>query len=113
MLTVALKNIRINAPHGRYDGEDAWGNAFEVDITVITPTTSEKEWPYIDYAILHEVVNKVFKTRRPLLEELVKEIHDELKSIFFDFPTTTTVTIRKMHPPMGGHVGFAEVTYES
>lgn len=111
MLSVSLKSIRIHAQHGLYAGEAEWGNTFEVDITLKAETMINVDWPYFDYSEIHRIVIESFKVVRPLLEELVKEIYGQLRN-HFTAASSIAVKLRKMNPPMGGSVAWAEVGWE-
>lgn len=112
MLSISLHNIRIHAPHGLYPEEALRGNDFEVDVMVHLPTLISDEWPMIDYARVHELVNEVMTgSRVELLETLVREIwlriHREWPELGF-----IKVCVRKLRPPMAGDVAAAQVCFE-
>ncbi len=111
MLTVSLHNIRIHGRHGLYPEEAVLGNWFEVDVDVRTTITDGAEWPFIDYTAINKAVHEVFVKPTKLLETLVLAIHFSLKALTPE-DSVITVAIRKMHPPMPGDVGYAQVRYE-
>lgn len=111
MLTVSLHHIRIHGKHGLYPEEAILGNWFEVDVDVHAAVTEEAEWPFIDYTAINKTVHEVFVKPTKLLETLVRTIHAALKSLSPE-GSVITVAIRKMHPPMPGDVGYAQVRYE-
>ncbi len=110
MLTVSLYGIRLNAPHGLYPQEHVLGNEFEVDVDVWVPD-STFPWPFVDYTIIHSVVNEVFHREGQLLETFVYNIYTALKELFA-IADKIKVVVRKMHPPLQGEVKYSQVAYE-
>lgn len=111
MLTVSLHHIRIHGKHGLYPEEAILGNWFEVDVDIRAAVAADAEWPFIDYTEVNKTVHEVFVKPTRLLETLVRTIHAALKLLAPD-GAVVTVAIRKMHPPMPGDVGYAQVRYE-
>ena len=112
MLSVSLHNIRIHGKHGLYPEEAVLGNWFEIDIDVHAPVSAEEKWPFIDYSVINTTVHDVFSKPTQLLETLVRKVHEALKAIVPQ-NAVIRVAIRKMHPPMPGDVGYAQVCYEN
>lgn len=111
MLTVSLHGIKLHAPHGLYPQEHVLGNNFEVDVDVYAPTHPNEEWPYIDYTVLHQIVNEIFLTQGELLETFTKAIHTAIKARFPE-AEKVRVAVKKLHPPMQGTVHYSRVQYE-
>jgi len=111
VLTVSLHNIRIHGKHGLYPEEAVLGNWFEVDIDIKVPADTGSPWPFIDYTVINKTVHELFINPTKLLETLVLEIHQSLKKVCPQ-PAVIRVAIRKMHPPMPGDVGYAQVCFE-
>jgi dihydroneopterin aldolase len=111
MLTVSLHKIRIHGKHGLYPEEAILGNWFEVDVDIDAPVDAGTEWPFIDYTAVNKTVHDIFIRPTQLLETLVRRIHEALKKISPQ-GAVITVAIRKMHPPMPGDVGYAQVRFE-
>lgn len=111
MLTISLQTIRIAAPHGLYAGEALWGNEFEVDASVCLDIRSGEPWPFVDYTLINATVQDVFRETVPLLEDLVGSIHSRLRNLV-PAAQKIRVAVRKLHPPMPGQVGAAEVAFE-
>ena len=109
MLTVSLHGIKIIAPHGLYPQEHILGNVFETDIDIELPDA--QPWPYADYTIINGIVTDIFNQPGQLLETFVYNIHTALHTQF-SFAIKIRVAVRKLHPPMPGHVAFAQVCYE-
>ena len=111
MLTVSLHGIRVVAPDGLYSEESILHNEFEIDVDVYILVGNSKEWPFADYTIINQTVLDAFKAKGQLLETLVQHIHAGLKNCFAE-AGNIRVTVRKLHPPMPGQVGYAQVCYE-
>lgn len=111
MFTVSLHDIRIHGKHGLYPEEAVLGNWFEVDVDICIAVKTAEEWPFIDYTTINGVVHEVFATPTKLLETLVRSIHNNLKAAA-PSGAVVKVAIRKMHPPMPGDVGYAQVQFE-
>ena len=111
MLTVSLHNIRIHGKHGLYPEEAVLGNWFEIDVDINAGVAEGVEWPFIDYTLVNTTVHDIFIKPTQLLETLVRRIHEALKAVA-PKGSVIAVAIRKMHPPMPGDVGYAQVRYE-
>lgn len=111
MLTVSLHNIRIHGKHGLYPEEAILGNWFEVDVDVKVQVTAKDKWPFVDYSVINKKVHDIFGNPTPLLETLVLQIHESLKSMAPE-GSVVRVAIRKMHPPMPGDVAYSQVCFE-
>lgn len=109
MLTVSLHGIKINAPHGLYPEEHILGNTFEVDVDISLPDA--QPWPFADYTLIQKVVAGIFQQPGQLLETFVYNIHMALKENI-TAAEKVRVVVRKLHPPMPGHVSYAQVCYE-
>lgn len=111
MLTVSLHNIVIESPRGLYKEEHQLPNKFEVDVDIATPVTDPSTMPFIDYTIIRATVVKAFEEPHDLLENFIQEMHTRLKETF-PMADSVSICIRKLHPPMPGEVGYAQVCYE-
>ena len=111
MLTVSLHGIAISSPRGLYAEEHKIHNSFEVDVDIIVPAGNVNEIPFVDYTILRAVVAQAFEQPYELLEHFIRDIHTQLKQSFPE-SERIKIAIRKMHPPMPGRVGYAQVVYE-
>ena len=112
MLHVSLHNIHIHAPVGLYSQEQIIHNSFEVDIDVSTIALIDEEWPLIDYTNLNAIVQDIFLKEEKLLENIVKNIFNAIKTEF-PFVQKIKIKVRKLNPPMQGNVGYAQVAFES
>lgn len=113
MLTIALEQVHFHAYHGFFPEETIIGNDFIVDIYVRIPATTPIDdlSETVNYQGLYEIVATVMKIPRALLEEVVFDISGEIKRAY---PTVqqSTVTLRKMNPPMGASIRNSMVTLE-
>ncbi|TKC10369.1 dihydroneopterin aldolase [Pedobacter polaris] len=114
--TVALKEVKFHAYHGFYPEEQLIGNHFLVDVEVtFTPKGNTEELEFtVNYEVINTVVTAEMKNTQKLLETVVKNILDQLISIY-PFVTTAVVGIKKLHPPMPGEIGhsFVQLSYTS
>jgi len=110
MLVVSLHNIRLNAPVGLYAGEAILLNNFEIDVDV--HVAGSPPWPFVDYTVVRERTATVFAHNLQLLEDVVVQLHGLLLAEF-PFAARIRVAVRKLHPPMPGEVGYAQVVYDA
>lgn len=113
--TVALKDVRCHAFHGFYPEEQLIGCIFMVDAEVTFNTDnndSENLDKTVNYEVLNNIILKEMKQTQKLLETVVKNILEEIKTQY-SFLNTAKVGIRKMNPPMPGQIGhsFVQLTY--
>jgi dihydroneopterin aldolase len=111
MLTVSLHGIKLHAPIGLYPEEKIHGNNFEVDVDVLADTSHTDAFPFIDYAVVYELIVAAFEKEGELLETFVKYIHSAVKEKFPE-AAKVRVAIRKLAPPLGGEVRYSQVSYE-
>ena len=113
MITVQLQNLLFNAFHGIQEEEKILGNEYVVNVSIEfheRDDVIERINETVNYAVLYNIIKKRMSIPTPLLETIVmetgNEIHrefPELKSIF--------LSIKKMHPPIEGMQGAAEVSW--
>ena len=114
MITVALNNLQFFAFHGVLEEERKIGNNYLVDVSLEFHENAEVITHIndtINYEYIYQLIRKRMTVPTPLLETIVMEtgnqIHNEfpdLKSIF--------ISIKKMHPPIEGIQGAAEVSWQ-
>jgi dihydroneopterin aldolase len=111
MLTISLHGIKITALIGMYPEEKVNPNTFETDVDVWVDG-NEAEWPFIDYAIIHDLVAAAFNQPTEMLETLVQHIHSAVKN---QFPQASKVrvAVRKLNPPLSHEVKYSQVVYEN
>ena len=107
-----LKNMAFFGYHGVRSEERRLGQRFEVDVELAyemgRAAASDRVEDAIDYRAVFEVVEDVVtgKAMR-LLEALASRIVEVLMERFH--VQRIVVRVRKMHPPIPGHLGCAEV----
>ncbi|MET6996199.1 dihydroneopterin aldolase [Chitinophaga defluvii] len=113
MLTIALEQVHFHAYHGFFPEETIIGNDFIVDIYVRIPATTPIDdlSETVNYQGLYEIAAALMKTPRALLEEVVFDISREIKQTY-PAVQQSTVTLRKMNPPMGASIRNSMVTLE-
>lgn len=111
MLSISLHGIRIVAPIGMYPEEKIHPNTFETDVDVWV-NEGAGDWPFIDYAIVHDIVAKAFTLPAEMLETLVKYIHTAVKEQFPE-AVKVCVAVRKLNPPLSHEVKYSQVVYEA
>ncbi len=110
MLTVSLRGIRFYASVGIYPEESFLDNEIEVDISV-TQAAPIDDLPFIDYSILYDMVKTAITGHTGLLETIVQRI---VKDVQQQYPEVEIkISIRKLHPPLGGQVASSEVSWAS
>lgn len=109
MFTISLHNILIEAPIGLYPEEQILQNHFSVDIEVQVKNYTEEL--FIDYTILNTIVNRHFASNEKILESIAVHIYKDTKNEF-PFVEKIKIAIRKLHPPMPGSIGYAQVIFE-
>lgn len=113
MLTIALEQADFYAYHGFYPEETIIGNHFILDVAVRIPGTVPVDdlSETVNYQGIYEIAKTIMDVPRPLLEEVVYELTDALKQ---RYPAIqhSTVTLRKMNPPMGAAIRNSLVSLE-
>ncbi len=110
MFTISLHNVKVFAPLGLYPQELILSNRFEVDID-IQSEISDENGRFVDYTILNNIIQNVFKSDIHTLEKIAQAIHS---AAFEQFPfiKQAKVIVRKMKPPMPGEIAYAQVVFE-
>jgi dihydroneopterin aldolase len=113
VLTIALEQASFYAYHGLYPEEAVIGNHFMLDVAVRIPGTVPVDdlSETVNYQGIYEVAKSVMETPRPLLEEVVYALTEELKQRYPSIQHST-VTLRKMNPPMGASIRNSMVSLE-
>ena len=112
MSKVALEGMRFYAYHGAHKEERFLGNNFlvsvslELDFSKIQEDESIKHT--VNYADVYEVCKTEMEKPTRLLESLAYRILNKVKDISEKIESTT-VTISKEQPPLGGEVKYATV----
>lgn len=113
MLTIGLEQVQIRAFHGLYPEERIIGNDFILDVFVTIPGTTHIDHiaDTVNYQGLYNIVKKVMAIPQPLLEQVVYSITDAIKEKYPEIQKSS-VTLRKMNPPMGATIRNSMVSLE-
>ncbi len=107
MALIEIEEMEFYAFHGHFKEEQIVGNKFLIDLTIEADLDKASETDQledtIDYQIVFKLVKKEMDKKSNLLENIAKRILD---SIYANLKGVerATVRIRKMNPPMGGHI---------
>jgi len=109
---VSLRNMVFYAYHGVHGGERETGRRFEVDVDVYIDLHPAGETDALErtanYGKMYRIVKAIVESGPyNLLEALAEKIAAELRETFA--AERVTVRVRKVHPPVGGPVDYAEV----
>ncbi|GHE23121.1 hypothetical protein GCM10017764_00890 [Sphingobacterium griseoflavum] len=103
MQEVALNEVRFFSPIGYYPEERLLGNEFFVDFSVSFPFKNDRADELsntLNYEELYNLLCRVMKRDRKLLESAAVEILEEAKDSY-PFAVKIVVAIRKTTPPFG------------
>lgn len=106
MIFVTLHGARFNAEVGLYTEEKPLRNEIEIDIEVSLEANAG-QLPLIDYAVLYDIASNAVAQPAALLESIAEKIITEIKALYAG--AAIDVRVRKLNPPMGGQVKYAEV----
>lgn len=114
MITVHLEDLRFFAYHGIHEEEKKLGNEYLVNVSlkfheneeVITHLNET-----IDYESIYHLVRKRMSIPTPLLETVVMETGNQIHTEYPDLKSIY-ISIKKMHPPIEGIQGAAEVSWQ-
>lgn len=112
MVTIELHNIRLQAYHGLYEGEQKTGSLYEVNLRV---SYDEGDVQFddlkhtINYVDVFEIVKQRMKIATPLLEKVAESIIRKLKHQY-PFATEVFIAIYKLEPPVENIQGKLGIT---
>lgn len=112
MISIELKDVRIQATHGLYKGESKTGNTYQCDLSVQYDEGDRnfrEVESTINYVTLYEIVRQRMETPTHLLEQLCVEIIQEIK-LRFAFIKEASISIYKLHAPIENFEGKVGVT---
>jgi 7,8-dihydroneopterin aldolase/epimerase/oxygenase len=113
--TIALEGMHFHAYHGFYEEEQIMGNDYSLDVSVMIDTTSASEtddlYKTVNYETIYEISKMVMAEKATLLETITERIIDALKRQFNNIQEVK-VCLKKINPPLGGHVDSVSVTSE-
>lgn len=113
MITVQLCNLFFNAFHGIHPEEKIIGNEYMVNASVSFQERDEvieHIHETVNYAVIYNIIKERMSIPTPLLETVVMQTGNEIHSAFPDLKSIS-ISIKKMHPPIGGMQGAAEVSW--
>jgi len=114
MIEVALHDAEFFAYHGYYPEEQLLGNRFVISIKVAFEQEERKLErdnleQTVNYEDLYGIAEEEMKNPRQLLETVAQAIADRIK-LKFSYLIHTTVTVKKLNPPLKGRVRASSVT---
>ena len=112
---IGLEGMEFYAFHGVYEEEQKIGGRYVVDIWVYTDAEkarlSDDLNGTVNYELIYNAVNNNMKKSVKLIEHLAQNILQEIKS-FVAKDDFLRIKIKKMNPPLGGHVLASVVEIE-
>jgi dihydroneopterin aldolase len=112
MVTIELRDIRLNAYHGIYEGEQKTGSPYDVNIKVIyneDATHFDKLENTINYVAVFGIIRERMKIPTPLLEKVALGMIEEIKQRW-PFIVEVMVSVYKLEPPIENFQGRVGVT---
>lgn len=113
MITIQLQNLVFTSFHGIHEEEKILGNQYVVNAEVQfheRDEVIEHIHETVDYSIIYSIIRKRMSIATPLLETIVMEAGNEIHHQFPDLKSIS-LSIKKMHPPIEGMQGAAEVSW--
>ena len=114
MITVELSNLLFNAFHGIYEEEKMLGNEYVVNVSVAfveKDTVIEHIHDTVNYAVIYNIIKKRMSIPTALLETIAMQTGNEIHTIYPHLKSIS-ISIKKMHPPIEGMQGAAEVKWQ-
>ncbi|MEA1885842.1 MAG: dihydroneopterin aldolase [Bacteroidota bacterium] len=112
MALIEIKNMEFYAFHGHFKEEQIVGNKFLIDLTLEVDLGKASETDRledtVDYQVAFRIVKEEMDKKSNLMENIGKRIMDSIYAKL-DGVKKATVRIRKMNPPMGGHINSVAV----
>lgn len=108
---IALEEVEFFSYHGYYDDEQVMGHRYLIDVETTIHTYDEIEDDIndtVNYESLFNICQEVMEEKERLLEKVVIKI---LKKIREKHPSvvSSTVSLRKCAPQLGGKVKYAKI----
>ncbi len=112
MALIEIESMEFYAFHGHFKEEKIVGNRFLIDLTIEADlekaSKTDKLEDTVDYQAAFRIVKEEMEKKSNLLEHIggriLDSIYSNLKGV-----NKVTVRIRKMNPPMGGHINSVAV----
>lgn len=114
---VGLNGAKFNAAIGWYPEERILKNNFVVDLSVsfnaVRPFTDENLDASVDYMLLHQICDDVFKKEGKLIETAAQNIIDQIIEKV-DVVQEVSITIKKLNPPVKAQIesSFVHLNYK-
>ncbi|MFO7755421.1 MAG: dihydroneopterin aldolase [Bacteroidales bacterium] len=112
MATIEIENMEFYAFHGHFKEEQIVGNKFLIDLSIEADldkaSRTDKLEDTVDYQVAFRIVKQEMEKKSNLLENIAGRILDSIYTRV-DGVQKATVRIRKMNPPMGGHINSVAV----
>lgn len=112
MITIRLKDLKIHAGHGVYQGEALVGNSYQVDLWVRYPEKGagfESLHETVDYEELFGILKQRMAQDTALLEKLCRDVLTEIKSRFPQI-IESEITVYKLQAAIHNLEGKVGVT---
>lgn len=112
MASIEIENMEFYAFHGHFKEEQIVGNKFLIDLSIEADlekaSRTDKLEDTVDYQVAFRIVKQEMEKKSNLLENIagriLDSIYDRVEGV-----QKATVRIRKMNPPMGGHINSVAV----
>ena len=113
MALIEIENMEFYAFHGHFKEEQIVGNKFLIDLMIETDleraSKTDKLEDTVDYQVAFRIVKEEMEKKSNLLEHIAGRILDSIYEKL-EGVEKATVRIRKMNPPMGGHINSVAVS---
>ncbi len=114
MVIVQLRDLLFNAFHGIHEEEKILGNEYVVNASMAfreKDEVIEHIHDTVNYAAIYNIIKKRMSIPTPLLETIVMQAGNEIHTVYPHLKSIS-ISIRKMHPPIEGMQGAAEVSWQ-
>jgi dihydroneopterin aldolase len=114
MMYIHLHDLRFRAFHGLYEEEKILGNDYELNLTV---GFEPEQLPIhhigqtLNYVALFELVKTRMSVPTGLLETIVTEIADQIRSEYAAV-SKISISLKKLFPPINNFEGAVGVSFE-
>lgn len=116
MATIALEGMHFYAYHGFYEEERIIGNQYVLDIYINANTgfaaKTDDLFQTVNYETVYFICQTEMKKSAQLIETVAQRILNRISNQF-DQVQGIKVRLRKLNPPIDGHVGSAYVEISS
>ena len=110
---IHLEDVEFYAFHGHYKEEQIVGNKFLIDVTIETDLEPAAKSDQLEFATDYQVIFRILKEEMDKKSNMLENIASRILDAIYDkLPgiSKATIKIRKMNPPMGGHIGSVGVS---